>query len=140
MCTATLNDVDCDLASLSPLGTWTITIPVTVTATSEGTHNNTATVTSATADRMPANNSDTEPTTIDVLPDDQRHQDGQPDLGPRDGRSVHFTVSVTNNSTEAKTISSLSDSDYGDLNGEGRASPVARSPPARRTAARSPRP
>ena len=118
-CSATLNDVDCDLTSLSPLGTWTITIPVTVAATTEGTHNNTASVTSSTTDPTPGNNSDTESTTIDVLPDITVTKTATRPWCRRPAAQSRSPSRSRTTPPRRSRLTSLVDSAFGNLNGQG---------------------
>ncbi len=54
-----------------------------------------------------------------MLPDISVTKTANPTSVPETGGSVTVHVSVTNNSTEAVTLDSLTDSDFGDLDGEG---------------------
>ena len=115
-CTATGNDVDCDLASLPATAgsnTWTIAIPVQVAATTtESVPENTATVSTTSGDPVPGNNSDTESTAIDVLPSITVLKTANDNSVPETGQSVTFTFRVTNNTAEPVTITSLDDTDF----------------------------
>ncbi len=55
----------------------------------------------------------------DVLPDISITKTADPTSVPETGGDVVFTFVVTNNSVEAATLTSLVDSDFGDLNGQG---------------------
>jgi uncharacterized repeat protein (TIGR01451 family) len=92
----------------------------TVTHTNAGTYSNTATVVGKDDEGATASDSDDETVTVtDVPPEITVTKTADPTSVPETGGWVAFTFVVTNNSVEAVTITSLSDSDFGTLAGDG---------------------
>jgi hypothetical protein len=85
-----------------------------------GSHINVATASGQDDDGQPVTGSDDETVTLtDVLPDISVTKTPNPASVPETGGDVTFGVQVTNNSAEAATLISLSDDQFGDLNGQG---------------------
>ena len=115
-------DGDCVLpAAIAANGTFSCSITETISGDFGGPdHSNT--VTAVASDNDGGSDTETATATVtfsDVLPDITVTKTANPTAVPETGGSVTFTVSVKNNSTEAATLDSLTDSDFGDLDGEG---------------------
>ncbi|MGW8281862.1 MAG: DUF7507 domain-containing protein, partial [Gemmatimonadota bacterium] len=85
-----------------------------------GSHINVATASGQDDDGQPVEGSDDETVTLnDVLPDISVTKTPNPTTVLETGGDVTFGVQVTNNSAEAVSLISLSDDQFGDLNGQG---------------------
>ncbi len=111
----------CNFGSLAAGASRTVSVTTPTDFTDCGTLNNTVTI-AASGDTTPANNTDTgsitvqcpPPATITVL------KTADPTSLPEPGGPVDFTVQITNDSAvRTVTISSLTDTDFGNLNGQG---------------------
>ena len=91
------NVVTCTQPTLAAAGTWVITVSVTANlGATPGTYTNTATVSAATADPVPGNNSGSQDTTI--IPSADLSVVKTDSLDPVDpGMSFDYTIVVTNN-------------------------------------------
>ncbi len=93
--------VTCTRPTLLNAATWMITVSVTTAAAAPGgTFTNTAIVSAATADPVPANNSASQPTTISVSADlAVTKSDGVASVVA--GTSTNYTITLTNNGPSA---------------------------------------
>ena len=115
-------DADCKLGTVLAATSGTCTFQATFTVPAGdylGSHTNTfsATAVDGNGDADTA----TEPETVtytDVLPDITVTKTANPTSVPETGGNVTFTYVVTNNSTEAATITALSDDKFGTLAGD----------------------
>ena len=115
-------DADCKVGTVLAAGvSCDFTYTTTITGDFGGPdHENEFTAVLSDDDGNSDDDSDSATVTFsDVLPDITVTKTANPTAVPETGGSVTFTVSVKNNSTEAATLDSLTDSDFGDLDGEG---------------------
>ncbi len=108
-CTVTGSLVDCLRPSIASGGTWTVEVDVTVDpAHPGGTVSNTASVSGSEHDPDPANDADTEPTTIRALADLQISKTDSADpVAP--GGSFTYDIVVTNQGPAPATNVTVSD-------------------------------
>jgi hypothetical protein len=101
-------------------GSYSCSVTVNLSGEPNAPHVNLVTATASDND----GNSDTETDDatvefIDVLPDISMDKTADPTTVLETGANVDFTFTVTNNSAEAATLDSLTDTIFGDLNGQG---------------------
>jgi len=98
----------------------TVSCTYTVSHTDAGSYDNTASVTVADNEGNPASDSDTATVTVtNVMPDISITKTASPTSVPETGGDVTFAFVVTNDGFEDVTLTSLTDSVFGDLNGQG---------------------
>jgi uncharacterized repeat protein (TIGR01451 family)/CSLREA domain-containing protein len=100
--------VTCTIASLANAAAGTFTLVVLPTASAAAITNNTATVSSATTDPTPGNNSASASTTVNVGADLSVTKTGAPNP-VNVGSNLTYTITVTNNGPAAAASASLSD-------------------------------
>src|SRR5207245_2475102 len=104
-CSIAAGVLTCTLADVANGGTFTAT--VTGTAPASGTLTNTATVSSPTADPVPANNTSTLITTVTPQADLQIVKTAPASVNA--GGSLTYTLTVTNNGPSTATTPTISD-------------------------------
>ena len=109
-----IGTVTCSLGDLT-VGSVAVEIAVDVGSSVDGTITNDATVSSATPEGSPGDESDDEDTVIDVPPTISVVKDVSSDWVTEPGETVTFFVTVTNDSIEGVTLTSLGDDQFGDL-------------------------
>src|SRR5207302_268915 len=111
-CSQASGTVTCTRASLAPTGSTSSTITILVTAPNEGgTITNTASVSSATPDPNPANNSATEQTTVIASADLSITKTGPTQVDA--GASFNYTLTVTNLGPSTATQIQVTDQPLG---------------------------
>jgi len=113
---------DCSVPQTLPASTGTYSCTFTVTLTGDTTlpHNNTVTATLTDGEGNTIQPSDDATVTFtNVPPSLTVSKTANPASVPETGASVTFDVVVTNTSTETVTVTSLSDSVFGNLDGQG---------------------
>ncbi len=108
-------------ATIPGYDTYTCTFTATVTGNATGpAHQNTATATASDNDTNSTSASGTAIVTFtDVQPSISVTKTPSPTSVPETGGSVVFTLVVTNNTAEPVVLTTLTDSDYGNLDGQG---------------------
>ncbi len=101
-------------------GSYSCSITAFLSADDLASHTNVVTATAVDDDGTQATGSDNETVTFeDVLPDISIAKSADDNSIPENGQDVIFTFVVTNHNSEPVTLTSLSDSVFGDLNGQG---------------------
>ena len=106
--------VTCVVGDLG-VGSTVLDIAVDIGSATDGVITNSATVSSDTPEGNPGDETDDEDTVVDVPPSITVDKEASPIWVPEPGGTVTFLVTVTNESVEAVTLTSLSDDVFGDL-------------------------